>query len=272
LSVFLRSIATFGFLALVFSAPAPAQDSSLVAIKTPRGVTQKFILIKPKEPSKASVILFAGGHGALKLKTATTMGWGTGNFLVRVRDRFAAHGITVAVADAPSDRQKGMNAVFRMSGGHASDIGTMAAYLKKQANVPVWLVGTSMGTFSAAAGAIAVRDVDGLVLTSSITRSAPQWNIARSYPGGVASMALQKVKLPALIVAHAKDACEHTPASNVSKLRAKLANAQPVEVVVLDGGDPPRSEPCQAFSQHGFIGIEDKAVDTVARFILANSK
>ena len=65
---------------------------------------------------------------------------------------------------------------------HASDIGAMAAYLKKQAAVPVWLVGTSMGTFSAAGGAIAAEDVDGLVLTSTITRSAPDWKIARSHP------------------------------------------------------------------------------------------
>jgi dienelactone hydrolase len=256
---------------LLVIASAHAQETSLVSLKTPRGATQKFILIKPAKPA-ASVILFAGGAGNLRLKNAQSMAWGSGNFLVRTRGKFAAHNLMVAVADAPSDRQSGMNAEFRTGGGHAGDISAMAAYLKKQADVPVWLVGTSMGTFSAAGGAIAAKDIDGVVLTSSITRSSPEWRIARSFPDGVASMRLHQVKMPALIVSHAKDACEHTPAADASKLRSRLANAKPVEVVVLDGGDPPKSEPCQAYSQHGFLGIESKAVDTIAKFILANTK
>ena len=73
-----------------------------------------------------------------------------------------------------------MNAIFRMAGAHAGDIGAVAAYLKQQASAPVWLVGTSMGTFSAAEGAIAAKDVDGLVLSSTITRAKPDWKIARA--------------------------------------------------------------------------------------------
>ena len=42
-------------------------DATLVSIPTPRGVKQAFILIKPDKPV-ASVILFAGGHGALGLQ------------------------------------------------------------------------------------------------------------------------------------------------------------------------------------------------------------
>jgi len=47
------------------------------------------------------VILFAGGHGALGLKSASAMRWGEGNFLVRSRDEFSAHNLMVAVVDAP---------------------------------------------------------------------------------------------------------------------------------------------------------------------------
>ena len=35
------------------------------------------------------------------------MKWGAGNFLVRTRDRFAAHDLMVAVVDAPSDQRQG---------------------------------------------------------------------------------------------------------------------------------------------------------------------
>jgi pimeloyl-ACP methyl ester carboxylesterase len=250
---------------------AHAADSRLVSIKTPRGVKQAFILVTPDKPV-ASVILFAGGSGELGLKSASSMKWGAGNFVVRTRDMFAAHGFAVAVVDAPSDRQKGMNAIFRMSAARAGDIAAVAAYLKKQANVPVWLVGTSMGTFSAAGGGIAAGNIDGVVLTSTITGANPRWHIAKTYPDGVASMALSRITVPTLIVAHRKDGCKESPASGASKLKARLTKSAKVEVVVLDGGKPPKSIPCEALSQHGYFGIEDKAVGAIAKFIKANTK
>jgi pimeloyl-ACP methyl ester carboxylesterase len=250
---------------------ACATDADLVSIKTPRGVKQAFILIKPSNPV-ASVILFAGGHGALGLTSASAMRWGKGNFLVRTRQMFADAGFMVAVVDAPSDRRHGMNAIFRMSGAHARDIGAVADYLKKQKAVPVWLVGTSMGTFSAANGAIAGRNVDGLVLTSTVTRSKPQWKIARSHRDGVASMPLSRVVAPALIVSHRHDGCEVSPAADAPKLKARLSHAKVTEIALLDGGAPPRSKPCEAKSQHGYLGIETKAVDNIARFIKAHNR
>jgi hypothetical protein len=253
------------------SAAAQAADPALVTIPTPRGVTQGFILIKPDSPV-ASVVLFAGGDGALGLESASSMKWGAGNFLVRSRDKFAAHDFVVAVVDAPSDRQQGMGDGFRMSNRHAEDIGAVAAYLKKQAGVPVWLIGTSMGTFSAAAGAIASKDIDGLVLTSTVTHSVPKWGIARSHPDGVASMALAKVSVPTLIMSHRKDACDGSPAADAPKLRMRLTKASKVEITLLDGGDPPQSEPCKPKSPHGYFGIETQAVDTIAKFVSDNSK
>jgi hypothetical protein len=58
--------------------PAVAAEVKLISVKTPRGATQKFIFIKPEKPL-ASVILFAGGKGALQLRSATEMGWGRGS-------------------------------------------------------------------------------------------------------------------------------------------------------------------------------------------------
>ena len=253
------------------SSAAHAAGATLVSIATPRGAKQAFILIKPEKPA-ASVILFAGGLGALGLQSATTMKWGTGNFLVRTRDKFAAHSFMVAVVDAPSDHPQGMGGIFRMSGAHAGDIGAVAAYLKQQASTPVWLIGTSMGTFSAAGGAIAAKSVDGLVLSSTITRAKPDWKIAGSHPDGVASMALPRVTVPALIVSHKRDGCDVTPAADAPKLSKRLTSARKVDVVLLDGGAPPRSDPCEAMSQHGFLGIEAEAVNAMAKFVKANSR
>ena len=250
--------------------PAQAATATLVSIPTPRGAKVSFILIKPDKPV-ASVILFAGGHGGLGLKSASAMTWGAGNFLVRTRESFAAQDLMVAVIDAPSDQRGGMNAIFRMSGAHAQDIDAVASYLKKEAAIPVWLVGTSMGTFSAAAGAIGAK-VDGLVLSSTITRAKPQWKIAGSHPDGVASMALQKVSVPTLVLSHKKDGCDITPAADAPKLIGRLTSAPKKETILLDGGSPPISEPCEAKSQHGFLGIEGQAVSAIANFVKQNGR
>ena len=197
---------------------------------------------------------------------------GAENFLVRSRDQFVAQDLMVAVIDAPADHQGGMNVVFRMSRDHAADVGAVATYLKGQANVPVWLVGTSMGTFSAAGGAIAATNVDGLVLTSTITRAKPDWKIARSHPNGVASMALNRVKVPTLVMSHRKDRCDITPAADAPKLTGKLTSAKAVETTLLDGGLPSKSEACEGQSEHGFFGIEAQAVSKIAAFIKANRR
>jgi pimeloyl-ACP methyl ester carboxylesterase len=243
----------------------------LVSIPTPRGVTQAFILIKPDKPV-ASVILLAGGNGALGLQSASSMKALAGNFLVRSRDKFAAQKFLVAVVDAPSDQPQGMSAVFRVSGAHAGDIGAVAAYLKMQASIPVWLIGTSNGTYSAAGGAIAAKGIDGLVLTSTVTRPNPETKIARSYPDAVASMALPEITVPTLIMSHRNDTCEGSPAADAPKLSERLTKASKVEIALLDGGSPPKSEPCDAFAPHGYFGIEAQAVNRIAKFVSANSK
>jgi hypothetical protein len=258
------------FLVLMLSPDIPAVRAdtvTLVSIPTPRGATQAFILIKPEHPV-ASAILFAGGNGLLRLKTASS---GATNFLVRSRDAFAARNFIVAVVDVPSDQPQGMSETFRMSEAHAGDIGAVARYLKNEAPVPVWLIGTSDGTFSAAVGAIAGgKDIDGLVLTSTVTRALPGSALAESHPNGVADMALSEITVPTLIMSHREDLCKATPAGDATMLRTRLTKTRKAEIALLDGGDSPQSSPCQPKAAHGYFGIEAKAVDTIADFM--NSK
>lgn len=286
----LHLIVLLGILSFGNGNRAFGEEASIVSIATPRGSQQSFILIKP-DHAIASVILFAGGSGNLQLNRVPPPQVGpyafvAGNFLVRSRVKFAAHDFIVAVIDAPSDRPRGMSASFRLSKDHAIDIGAIADYLKRQADVPVWLVGTSAGSWSAARGAIAAgRDgiaassIDGLVLTSTVTRIAQGSSlaklfpeVARDYPDGVVSMALPEIRVPTLIVSHSEDACEFTPAADAPALAKRLTRSAKVAVVLLSGGDPPRSDPCEAYAAHGYYGIETQAVDRIAEFIVANSK
>jgi hypothetical protein len=279
-----------GMLSIATCGAVRADSASILSIPTPRGVHQAFILIMPDHPI-ASVILFEGGHGALGLTRTPPPKVGAedfvdGNFLVRSREKFAGRGFMVAVVDTPSDHQEGMSPYFRISKDHAIDIGAVADHLKRQANVPVWLVGTSAGTWSAARGAIgAARDgiathsIDGLVLTSTVTHTPPDSEFgivfpefAKDRPDGVMSLALPQIRIPTLIVSHSEDACEGTPPADAPTLAMRLRRASKAEIALLTGGDPPKSKPCEAYAPHGYFGVETQAVDRIAQFITANSR
>jgi hypothetical protein len=51
----------------------------------------------------------------------------------------------------------------------------------------------------------------------------------------------------------------------------RLRQASKVEIALLTGGDPPKSGPGEAFAPHGYFGVETQVVDTIARFINANT-
>ena len=242
-----------------------ALAEELVSLPSDRSDVTLKLLVLPAEKPVASVVLFAGGHGALRLEGSAkepSIGWGKGNFLVRTREDFARAGLLVAVVDAPSDRSgsMGMLGGFRASADHARDVEQVVAYLKQRANVPVWLVGTSRGTESAANAAIRASGVAGLVLTSTLSRPNKQGV-------EVLAMKLEDIRVPTLIVAHQDDDCEHTPPADAERIAKRLANAPRVEVKMLRGGKPPKSTPCEAYAAHGFFGIEQEAVDTIVQFI-----
>lgn len=262
----------------------------LIEIETRPAVKVKFILIEPENPV-ASVILFAGGHGDLRLTSffgKPSINWGSNIFLVRTREDFAKHGLVVALVDKPSDKPSGdkisaryglntwnneTKEQFRMSNEHAQDIKSVASYLKKDSNIPVWLVGTSWGTVSAANAAIRIKEgIDGLVLTSSMTRAGRNWHIYKSYPNIIINMDLDKISVPTLIVSHKEDKCNITPATDAPKIAEGIVNSSKVEIMYFTGGKRPIEEECYGLSAHGFYGIETEVVSAIADFIKSNSK
>ena len=250
---------------LVMSGFTNAEE--LVELQTRPGVTQKFILIKPNNPM-LSVILFAGGQGNLELSSdyagKPVIGWGKGNFLVRSRDLFASHGFMVAVVDAPSDHKEedGMLYGFRSSQEHVTDIEHVIGYLKKQANIPVWLIGTSRGTESAAHIAIHTeKKINGLVLTSSMAEENDKGTT-------VTNMAIDRITIPTLVVANEDDDCWLTPPSGAKEIARLLVNSPKVEVIYFSGGDESISKnPCRALTHHGYLGIEEQVVSAIAKWI-----
>lgn len=253
---FVSATAAILLLAAIHGAPASASDR-LVKIGTRPGVAVS-VWYMPRPGATATVMLLPGGSGGIGIKQGEPT---SENFLVRSRDLFAQHRFNVAVVGRPSDVKK-LDYEFRVDPRHIQDLHGIVTYLKKiDANVPIWLVGTSRGTISATAAAIDFgnRELAGIVLTSSVTGSKKT--------GAVPTQKLDRIRIPVLVMHHEKDACKVCAPDEVPGILRGLTNAPVKKLIMVNGGANPRGDPCQALHWHGYIGMEAQAVDTIASWI-----
>ncbi|MES2354341.1 MAG: alpha/beta hydrolase [Pseudomonadota bacterium] len=261
----MRIVVLLYLVLLAYVRPVWAEVSErVVDIPTRLGVTQRFVLLTPENP-KAAVILFAGSNGGLQISPEGDFKLGKTNFLVRTRQMFAAQGFMVAVVDAPSDRQKPPYLRgFRERPEHVADIKAVIAWLKQQADIPVWLVGTSRGTESAAfiATQLSLADggPDGLVLTATMLKDDEAWPVP--------DMALEKLAVPVLVVHHKQDGCKYCPYKGLPRLMKKLNGVPKKELLTLKGGKN-KGEPCESLGYHGFNGIESEAIEKIAEWVIS---
>jgi predicted alpha/beta-hydrolase family hydrolase len=264
-----RTLLTVGTALALSLAALSAQAAELLpeqAVTIPvRGeVTESFYLSQPATPPKAILILFPGGGGAIEVREPVPPAEKAGNFLMRSRTLLAAQGFVVATLDAPSDAEEGMVEDFRVSATHAEDVRQVAAWLKARYPLPVWLVGTSRGTLSAANGALRLgAEIDGLVLTSSVTRASKQG------PHSLLAMDMERITQPTLVMSQVADGCSRSPAVDGPRLADKIGASRKA-FVELKGGGEPQSPPCEGRSHHGFIGQEEEAVTVIANFVQAD--
>ena len=198
----------------------------------------------------ASLILFPGAGGVYAA--------GRRNFLLRIAPDLVARGFTVWVVDAPSDHADGMAWPFRASADHAADIGAVVDLAKSRPPAPVWLIGTSRGSVSAANGAAALgKRIGGVVLTSSV------------WAQGMAAVPLEKIVVPVLVVHNRDDSCQESPFSGVDAAMGRMT-AAPVRQLLAVSGGMSRSNACQAMSPHGYLGIESQVVMPMVAWIRAH--
>jgi dienelactone hydrolase len=228
------------------------------AITTRPGVTVKFVYAKAEKPI-ASVILMAGGSGVLGLFTNGSMRYE--NYTPTAIPLFVKHGFNVLLAEVPSDKST-LNG-FRNTVEHAQDNLALMAFLKQQADVPVWAIGHSNGALSAAAFSTHHQEKGplGLVLMAATTK-AP-FNTSSAHP--VLLSALDQIKTPVLIVHNKLDPCPANPYSGVTLITTELKLAKkvthfPIEATGTGGV-------CSGI--HRFIGVEEKVTEQVADWIKA---
>ena len=233
--------------------------TEISSIPTRPGITMDVLMMAPEKAARRdALILFPGGNGAGSFKmtgTGTVSGW---NFLVRSADTFLENGFSVFTVAPPSDHPTGMSTGFRESPEHAEDILSLMNVLIGQGYERIFLVGNSRGTLSATSLATRLNDshLKGIILTSSLEYE----NFLRWLP-------LNQINLPVLMVHHRHDACRVSSIDEARTTKAHLSATAPVDFVEVLGGAYPRSSPCDNLSAHGFFGMEEKVVQTIAGWI-----
>ena len=242
-----NSIAAMLLLTSLLAPICAARSEQRIELSGQSGIELPVIYDAVAAP-RASVILFVGGDGDIAHETDS--------FLLRVRTRFVAAGMSVALPDTPSDHPGGFGPVFRTWTAHMQDVAAIVAFLKGQAPVPVWAVGTSNGTISAAAAAAYLRPggVDGVVLTSSVWLDA-----LRLVP-------VEKIAVPVLVVHDRDDGCPASQFSLEEKNWGRFASAPSKKLIAVTGGGDggPR---CGTGSPHDFYGIDNRVVPPIIDWI-----
>ena len=240
-------------------------QQEIVSLPTRAGVTQSYFLTSIPKNLEAVALLFPGSGGLIQLRTENGKPrFNQGNFLVRSRAEFIKRGVVAAILDAPSDQQNGwgMSDIFRLSDEHLKDMSVVTEDLAKRfPQVPLFLIGTSRGTISAAAlGRRLAQQTAGAVLTATMFRQTPKKS---KEPGeGLSKFDFATVKVPLLLVHHVSDQCESTPYGDAARLSEKYP------LISVFGGPTPQSGPCEAFSQHGFLGKESETVEQIVNWMM----
>jgi len=241
----------------LFAAASHAADR-LVNLETRPGVTVVYWMME-RPGATATVVLLPGGEGGIGLRDGIPH---SDNFLVRSRDAFAAAGLNVAIVGRPSDHGD-LDAAFRGGADHVADLKAIAAKVKAEYGKPVWLVGTSLGTISAAAAASAMApgEIAGIVLSSSVTGTNRYTALS------VPQLRLSDIGVPVLVMHHRKDACDVCDPYQAHRIVEALDHAPVKKLLLVEGGGWPRGKPCQALHYHGYIGMETEAVKDITDWI-----
>jgi predicted alpha/beta-hydrolase family hydrolase len=250
------AIAAILLLSLVPLVPPAAAQAVVQDIPTASG-GEKVLYAGPANP-RAILFMFAGGDGTVSFNASNQIAHMNGNFLMRTQNLWLAQGfgyLTLGASSSLNGR--------RHAPAYADTIARAIDFARTRAAAPIWLVGTSMGSIAAANGAAHLPGrVAGVVLTSSV--AAPNKNANET----VFDSDLAAIAVPALIVSNRGDTCPDAGPGFAPQILAALTRATKKEIIYVESHQL-QSDPCEAFSPHGYLGIEADVVQRVSDWVRA---
>lgn len=224
----------------------------------PDGVGRRVLFLLPNRPTGA-VLLFPGGNGVVGIGVAGFITHDD-NFLVRTRDLWRSENLAVALPDVAANvslfGRRGTREFAEIQAGILARLRALAG------PVPIFLIGTSLGSVGAAnlAASLPRGRIAGLVLTSTVTRNNGNGET-------VFDAALGKIVVPTLIVNQDADTCRIAPPGDAGKIVAALEAALRKDVLAISARSPLRDGPCTPFGPHGYLNIEGSTVRRITAWM-----
>ena len=212
----------------------------LVSVRSADAGAVAYVLTTGGGTPAYAVILMPGGNGILdprmNNKGQVSMRAG-GNFLIRSRALFAAGPFVAASTDATTSPER----ILAIAGDLQKRFGPLKVYV----------VGTSRSTESTMALAAPLDGkVAGFVHSSSMS--------------AISGFDTRPYKSRHLIVLHKGDVCRVTLPTAGEAAHRKFGT----ELIEMDGGKATGPD-CEAFSHHGYNGIEAETVNKIKAWIVA---
>jgi hypothetical protein len=205
------------------------------------------------QAARHGIALFPGHPGILRLEAADGQPRYEmrGNFVVRSRRHWLDQDMLVLVLDAPSDQWATFTQGFRATARYGADVGALLEEAARRYKIEQWtFVGTSEGSVSAFhAARMNPQLARRLILTSSV------WGPTRS-GNGLSDADWSALKAPLLWVHHEDDPCQYTSYAEARRYAEKTR----APLLTVRGGGPEKGGACQAFTAHGFVGVERAVV------------
>lgn len=252
---------------LAASAQEAVLDEGIITVSLPRGTELNLVVSKkPESKPTTAAFLFPGYPGVLRVEAQAN---GApefqlrGNFLVRARRHLVSDSVMTVLVDCPKDRWTNCDDSYRTSDLHAADIGAAIDKLKAEQGVTrIYLIGTSYGTVSSA---FLARKLDGRIdgAIHSATFTDPRAGRGRGQAHGLAMWDFDwaAAHTDQLFVHHQDDPCPLT------QYRSIVARHGSIPLITVQGAKGVRGEPCEAFSQHGFVGRERPVMQAIGEWI-----
>lgn len=253
-------LAAAGLFALFTITTQAATTMTVTDLPIDRGGTVRIAHMRPDSP-KATIVWATGGNGAINL-----MQDGNGdnpnfyyNIPYRTRQLFVDRGYSVVLVDvAYADLTNGIDLAFRASPTHLSEWRAVLAHVRARDDVPVWLIGFSAGSISAANMAVNLPESEpwGLVFLNAGTNSTPVT---------VFDFPLETIRRPVLVASHAEDPCPYTPPHLAAQVLDRLTSATAKRHIIFTGGQgDQRPIECDSLGHHGLGGQDAEFVEAVA--------
>jgi hypothetical protein len=245
-------------LGLLLGPFAQASDlvEEIVTVKTPSGHQQAGVLgISGSGSRPTKLLVIVSGHPGVTRPFVNAIGRiqtkQDGNFLVRSRKYLVSETIATLLLDCRSDFETLCTDEYQASVGRTEDIQLLVDQVRQRVSSlsEVWVISTSRG----------------VITTAGIAKHAPDRYRGVIHTAGTYGKAIdqgvrfERTSVSQYFVHHKDDPCAMTLHEHAVALTSK--NRYPL--VTVFGGSGFRGQPCQAFTQHGFTGQEEKVARAI---------